>query len=118
MSNLTLPQRFARWSTYLNILVVLLAVTVLAGWLFDIDFLKRPLHIKAMNPVSAVCFGCFGFAFWMFVSSGANRFTLLIAQVLIAVVVITGLIKLFMIAGGPDLQIDSLIFRDSMYNDT
>jgi len=42
-------------SLYLNLLSIVIAVLVLAGWIFDIDFFKRPIQGSVfMNPIAAI----------------------------------------------------------------
>ncbi len=48
-------------SFFLAALVTLLGFSVLMGWIFDIQFLKRPLEgLTAMNPITAVSFVLIG----------------------------------------------------------
>jgi len=46
-----------RWSIYLIFCVMAIALAVLAGWQWDIPFLRRPIPgLLAMNPTTAVAF--------------------------------------------------------------
>ena len=56
-SDIHLQDRLKRYTVYFTLLVLLIALLVLAGWQWDIAFLKRPIpHLTAMNPLTAVLF--------------------------------------------------------------
>src|SRR5687768_15885839 len=55
--DIPLQNRLKRWSRYIAGLILLVAVTVLVGWEFEIDLLKSMLSgSKEMNPAAAVAF--------------------------------------------------------------
>jgi len=50
-------------SFYSALVIFLLGLIVLLGWVFNIEFLKRPLEgLTAMNPITALSFALFGLA--------------------------------------------------------
>jgi|GEM_PF-663730 len=118
MADFSIPQRLVRGSKYLNYAIILLALCVLAGWEFDIDFLKRPILLKAMNPVSAFCFLLFGVSFWILGFSAPGRNKSVVAYLMILFMFFTGITRLLAIAGGPDLHVDLMLFGDKIHNDT
>lgn len=53
-----------RYSMYIVFGVFVIGIAALAGWQFDLEFLKRPIpRLVAMNPVTAVGFMLSGTAF-------------------------------------------------------
>jgi PAS domain S-box-containing protein len=118
MADFSLAHRFAQGSRNITIIIMILALSVLIGWEFDIDLLKRPLHLKAMNPVSAVCFLFFSVSFWVMGFSTPTRTKSIFAYTLIFFILVAGLAKILAIFTGLDLHIDTLLFSDKIYNDT
>src|SRR2546421_2074049 len=57
-----------------SLAVVILGVSVLGGWLFDIDWLKR-IHPEwaTMKANSAFCFICAGFSLWLLNLKATHR---------------------------------------------
>lgn len=61
-----LQLKFHRWAGYLTAMVIIIALLVLAGWYFNLDFLKRPLpKLVAMNPTTALSFVFSGTALFL-----------------------------------------------------
>src|SRR5256884_2891291 len=95
-------------------LVVLgLGVSVLGGWLFDIDWLKR-IHPEwaTMKANSAFCFICAGFSLWLLNLKPATELKLRLAQACALAVTVVGLLTLAEYLSGRDLGIDELFIRE------
>ncbi len=106
-------ERTSRVSAYLCIVV---AVMVLAGWLFDIESLKRiAAGLTAMNPMTAVGFILSGASLRFLTVRGSTAIQKGVARLLAAMVIVIGLIKLMTIAHGPDLGIDRLLFSERIF---
>lgn len=69
-----LLQRIKRGAKYYAGIVITLAVLLLTGWRFDVDFLRRPVpHLVAMSPAMAFTFISPGISFLLFVSKNRLR---------------------------------------------
>ncbi len=109
---LTVPAGFGRlgkvpfWSC---VIVSLISVSVLLGWSFEIDFLKRiiPGYVF-MNPTTAVTFILASIALWLV--QGADSLQNRVVQICAAVVATVGLIKLCALFGFFDIGIDRILF--------
>src|SRR6267143_1762233 len=96
-----------------NLAVVFLGVSVLGGWLFDIELLKRVHPAWAtMKANSAFCFICAGLALWLLNLRPATELKLRFAQVCALAVTVVGLLTLGEYLSGRDLGIDHLLFRE------
>src|SRR2546429_80645 len=94
-------------------LVVLgLGVSVLGGWLFDIDWLKR-IHPEwaTMKANSAFCFICVGFSLWLLNLRPVTGLKLRLAQACALAVTLVGLLTMGEYLFGRDLGIDQLLIR-------
>ena len=92
--------------------VVCLGVSVLAGWLFDIEWLQglHPVWVT-MKANSAFCFVLAGLALWLVCRGSATGFKLRLAQACALTIVGVGLLTLGEYLFGWDLGIDHLLFR-------
>ncbi len=103
-----------------NILVLLIPCLVLAGWMFDIESLKRVAPgLVAMNPATALAFILAGASLWLLRDKPASEPAartrlLLIARALAALVVLIGLLRLAAILTGWDAGVDQILFRDKL----
>jgi len=93
--------------------VVCLGASVLAGWLFDIEWLKR-IHPGwvAMKANSAFCFILAGLALWWVCPGPATGLKLRLAQACALTIAVVGLLTLGEHLFGRDLGIDHLLFRE------
>jgi PAS domain S-box-containing protein len=96
-------------------IVVLISVTVIAGWAFGVDFLKRiiPGYV-VMNPMTAVMFVVSSFCLLLQQSDDARKIHF--GQVGACVFGGVGLIKLCAILGLFDLGIDRIFFTNEFYD--
>jgi two-component system sensor histidine kinase/response regulator len=108
-------QRLSAVPFWLAAVVSLISVSVLMGWTFDIDFLKRiiPGYVF-MNPTTAVAFVLSSIALWLVQDAGFRRIRA--AQICAAVVTAVGLIKLCAISGFFDLGVDRMLFRNQLFD--
>src|SRR2546430_2223260 len=90
-----------------------LGVSVLGGWLFDIELLKRVHPAWAtMKANSAFCFICAGFSLWLLNLKPATELKARLAQACALAVTIVGLLTLAEYLSGRDLGIDQLFIRE------
>lgn len=105
-----------RWSKYLIVPVIIIALLVLAGWTFDILFLRAPLnHTIAMNPVTAVCFLLCSFSFLLLSATTASSAMKITGSVIAAIVVFVAITKFLAIFNIADLGIDRLLFTNKLF---
>ena len=97
------------------LIVIFIGLTVLGGWLFDIEFLKRVLPgYVFMNPTTAIAFILSGISLQLLQSTNGNVYRT--GQVAAGVVAGIGLIKLFAIAGFFDVGIDQILFPGQQFD--
>src|ERR1017187_8594978 len=93
---------------------VIIGAGVLAGWLFELEFLKRIAPgLVAMNPVTAAAFILAGASLALFLQSPRgkdqkSRVLILTARLCALVVTLIGLAKLAGILCGWDLGVDQI----------
>lgn len=93
------------------LMVLLLAATVLIGWQFNIEFLKRPISkTVAMNPLTALCFLLSSVALFF---NSKNKTTTVLAFTVIALCVI----KLISALIGSAVSVDGILFHDKLNKD-
>ena len=99
---------------------VVIGVCVLAGWLFELEFLKRIAPgLVAMNPATAVAFVLAGASLALFLQSPhgrdqKSRALILTARLCALVVALIGLAKLVGILCGWDLGVDRWLFASKL----
>ncbi len=99
---------------------VVIGATVLAGWLFEVEFLKRIASgLVAMNPATAVAFVLAGTSLALFLQSPRgrdqkSRALILTARLCALVVALIGLAKLAGILSGWDLGVDRWLFASKL----
>ncbi len=115
LSDNTLKARLFTIPLICSVFVIILGILVLAGWSFDVDFLKRiiPGYVF-MNPATAVGFILAGLSLWMIQSEEARR--IMLGQTFAVAVLIVGMIKLCAVAGIFDLGIDQILFSDRLFD--
>ncbi len=99
--------------------VVLVSLLVLAGWAFNIEFLKRVFPgAVAMNPMTAVAFILSSVGLWFSRSdvSDASRLAKIrrTAFLCAATVALIGLVRFLGYAGGWDVGLDRLLFASKL----
>ena len=94
--------------------MILIALLVLLGWQFDIEFLKAPVSKQvAMNPASAIGFILSGISLWLFANNSYRK----IAYTLATIVFLLGLLKFSGLAFGLDFHVDTVLFTDKLLKD-
>jgi PAS domain S-box-containing protein len=64
--NIKLQARLRVLSLFLMVTITLIACLTLLGWMFNIEYLKRPLpRQSAMNPMTAILFICSSISFFL-----------------------------------------------------
>ena len=107
-ANMTRIQLMPRWAAATAIVVGCL---VLAGWVSDVEFLKRVLPgLVAMNPATAVAFMLAGLALWLLQVEESRLPSRRAAQAGAGIVAMIGLLKLCALLGGPDVHMDQWLF--------
>lgn len=93
-------------------LLALLGILAIAGWHWDIEFLKRPVAgTVAMNPVTALCFVLCGMALVMDTGQGFGR---TVRPIVAATVVAIAGVKLVALAMGSDSTLDALLYASKL----
>ncbi|HZI54755.1 MAG TPA: hypothetical protein VFD56_13660, partial [Chitinophagaceae bacterium] len=116
--DIPLQNRLKRWSRYIAGLILLVAVTVLVGWEFEIDLLKSMLSgSKEMNPAAAVAFIFSGLSFLLLTSTPLSKSKKNIGKLLALFVLLIGGAKLFFHITGINLYIDQLLFPGKIGTD-
>lgn len=109
-----LQGKLRKWSRYVINAVAIIAVSVLVGWQFNIEVLKRfSASIVAMNPASAVSFLLVAASF-VLIQSGKPK-NIFPGKVLAIIISFIGLLKLFSILFDIDIPIDSTLYADKLY---
>ena len=99
--------------------VVLVSLLVLAGWAFNIEFLKRVIpDAVTMNPMTAVAFILSSAGLWLSRAdvSDASRLVRIrrTAFLCAATVALIGLVRLLGYAAGWDVGLDRLLFASKL----
>ena len=115
LPDIALQKRMTLWSRYLANLVVAIALMVLAGWEFDIIFLRRPIpNLVAMNPMSACAFLLCGIALLLLAPQKRTRQKLIIGRLLACLVIFIGFAKITGVITGTDIHMDYLLFPEKV----
>ncbi|HKQ38662.1 MAG TPA: ATP-binding protein [Verrucomicrobiae bacterium] len=102
-------------SAYAAITAASVGFCVLIGWLFHIDFLKRVLPgLVAMNPVTALGFVFGGAALWLSIHARAP-WSESVAQILAALVLAIGVLRLSGYLFAIPFQVDRLLFAPLLF---
>ncbi len=96
-----------------GIIVIFIGSLVLAGWLFDVAFLKSVLPtLVTMKPNTALAFVLSGVSLWLLHGSDVNQRSLHITQILASIAGLIGLLTLSEYLFARDIGIDQLLFKD------
>lgn len=101
---------------YLAAAIIVIAIIVLAGWQFDIAFMRRPLpHSVSMNPVTAFVFVLCG-TYVMLLQLNTERTWFLTAalNILAALTAMVGLLRLTELTGYGNYGIDRLLYTHKL----
>ncbi|HEY8968437.1 MAG TPA: hypothetical protein VIM64_05080, partial [Puia sp.] len=111
-SDLYIQRNFQRASGYFTGAVIVIAVLVLAGWKWDVEFLRRPLFgTAAMNPATALCLLLAGISFWLTENKPHLRYAGAFCAV---VVMLAALLRLGSLYRGFPFQVDLILFRQEI----
>jgi PAS domain S-box-containing protein len=101
--------RLVRWSKYLSSVVLLIALAVLFGWIWNIELLKTPIpNLAVMNPVSALAFVFTSTSLLLITSSDAAFGKEVLSYVLGFTVFLIGTLRIL------GLPVDQLLFPDKL----
>jgi PAS domain S-box-containing protein len=90
--------------------VVMIAVSVLCGWLFSVAFFNHPIsQWITMNPATAVAFIFSGSSFLLFNTKIHSKTKHTLASVLAGCVCLIGILKLIELFTGIELGLDSIL---------
>jgi PAS domain S-box-containing protein len=90
--------------------VVMIAVSVLCGWLFSIAFFNHPIaQWISMNPATAVAFIFSGSSFLLFNTKIHSKTKHLLASTLAGCVCLIGILKMIELLTGIELGLDSIL---------
>jgi signal transduction histidine kinase len=91
------------------------ASAVLVGWTFDLAYLKSvAAGLTAMNPLTAVCFVVAGISLWLARDEHASSTRFWFSRGGASLLLCIGLIKIFDYTMGWNLEIDRVLFRESL----
>ncbi|MES1214683.1 MAG: PAS domain S-box protein [Bacteroidota bacterium] len=118
LTDTTIQKTLRQSSFYLISTVLLIAVLVIIGWQFNIDFLKKPLpHLVAMNPVTALCFILSTFSFFFLVPIQKFNCQNITGKILAVIVLLVGLTRFSTTVSNINIPIDTILFHDKMMRD-
>ena len=118
LPDLPLQQRLVRWSRYLTVAVITIAVIVLFGWQLDIEILRRPIPaLVAMNPVTAILFILSGISIFFITSTSQSQNRLRIAFILAGIVSLVAIIKIISLIGNIGWKIDQVFYPALLQKD-
>lgn len=90
--------------------VIMIAVSVLCGWLFSVTFFKHPIaQWISMNPATAVAFILSGSSFLLFNTKIHSKTKHIIASTLAGCVCLIGILKIVELITGIELGLDSVL---------
>ncbi len=111
-----LRRRFLLAAAGCDVLVMGVATAVLAGWLLDLEPLKRIAPgLVEMNPLTAVSFLLLGTALWLSLRPLPTRGSKAFATTLCLLVVAFGLSRLLAVVTVHDLAWDQWLFHSSLH---
>jgi PAS domain S-box-containing protein len=94
-----------------SVALIILGVSVLIGWAFDIGVLKRIApDMPTMKPNTAVCFVLTGLSLWLLRREGVSGARLRWGQVCATVVIVVGALTLIEFLFKLNLRVDNLLF--------
>lgn len=97
--------------------VIFIGFAVIAGWLLDIEFLKRPdSYTPTINPAAAVLFIISGISLMLVIRKEFSLKQKKVSQLLSVFVILVALIQIFSILSGIEIPVDELLFRDKLYD--
>lgn len=104
-------------ANWIGVSVVVLSLSVLAGWLFNIESIVRVSpHLSAMNPSTAVLFIVLASSFLLVGRKNNEKsgMSLSIAKAFLVAVILFSASRIADIVLGDIMQVDSLIFSEKI----
>jgi PAS domain S-box-containing protein len=117
--------RLKRWSIYFTGVVVtfsavliVVALLMLVGWLWDMDWLKRPLPgLSVMNPMTAVTFLLSGLSLLILIPRQRSAQKTRLGIALASLVISIGLLRLLSVWWQDFWRVDYLLYSDRILSD-
>src|SRR5664279_5298587 len=110
MNDIELQEKLKKSSKYLCAIVCFVGIWVLAGWQFDIEFLKRPLpRLNAMNPTTAMVFIFSCAAFILLTSNNTSGTKTNTGSAFAILILIIGVLRFTSVISGSDLHLDDIL---------
>ncbi|RYY53662.1 MAG: PAS domain S-box protein [Chitinophagaceae bacterium] len=104
-----------RWSGYLLVCTISIAIVVLAGWQFDYSTLRGwGQTLTYTNPLSAVCLFLLSMAFLPYFRKGINQHVPAFTSIHAGIVLFIGVVDLIGYATGMDAGLDLMLYRDKL----
>jgi len=101
-----------------SIALIILGISVLIGWAFDIGILKSLVpKLVAMKPNTAVCFLLSGISLWLLKAEGVSGARLRLGQAFAGIVIIIGALTVIEFLFKLNLHIDQVLFVSAMRAD-
>ncbi len=97
-----------------SVALVLLGISVLIGWAFDIVRLKSITpQLVTMKPNTAVCLLLSGISLWLLKVDGVSGVRLRVGQACAAIIIIIGALTIIEYFSGANLHLDQLLFHEA-----
>jgi len=112
-----LLRTFQILARYFVATAIMIALFVLIGWQFNIDFLKHPFPgLAPMSPVSIFCFLLSGGSFFIFDLKKNNRAAQRVGFILVSIPALIGITRIFEAFDVIHLPIDLIFYRNQLVN--
>ena len=116
--NLSLQQKLIKSSIVLLVATVVIGLLAFAGWFFSVELLKHPLPgLGAMNPLTSLCFIAITYALFVKISYRNKRVLRIVADALIATVLVVCIWKLWSVFAGAQFVLDKYLFAKDVAGD-
>ena len=112
------PRLMAAFKTYSRVAstaIIIISCLVLAGWVMDIEMLKRIFPgVVAMNPMTALNFILAGAAVWLLQSTSPTLASRRVVHGFACFIAVIGLLRIIALTVGWDSGTDQLLFRSKL----
>jgi PAS domain S-box-containing protein len=106
---------FNRTSQVFSAIVILVGISVLIGWQFDLEHFKRIIfEAVAMNPLTALCFIFGGVSLYLQTTKNQTKPKRTFSQLLAILIVIFASIKLSNLLFGLNIGVDSFLYVEKL----
>ena len=118
MNEIILQNNSKNYSAATAIVVILIAVTTIAGWHFDIEPFKHPIReLIAMNPMTAMTLMLSAVSLLLLIKDGQKKSHLYLAKLLAGCVIGVGLLKLLVVFTSFDTGVDHWLYKSKLLNE-